>query len=342
MSLRAPLDPTSSPAELRDGVGIAVWSFREGTGMQRSSVAELSAGLLDEGIVTWVDVTGAGGSLDALTHQLDLRGSGNRSTTRAAGPRPSLEALSDHALARVIVPRLAGQSLTLTEVEVVVTDRFLISRHEQPLPFGDRLDERAAQHPNLIAEDSAYLLFILLDEWLHEVETVTEELDEQIEDMEERAIVDTSRSFLKDIVALKELGFDLYQAIDRHHAVFDATLNPDFPFVAGATVENHYRDLSQRFERRVAALSDGRAAINNAINIFSSSTAQRTNRIITLLTIISTVLMPMTAIFAFYGTNFEEPPLFTMRQFVLMWAVVLTTTVPIVVMLVRRGWLRQM
>jgi magnesium transporter len=223
-----------------------------------------------------------------------------------------------------------------------VTDRFLISRHELPLPFGDRLDERAAQHPHLIAEDSAYLLFILLDEWLHEVEKVTEELDEQIEDMEERAIVDTSRSFLSDIVALKELGFDLYQAIDRHHAVFDATLNPDFPFVAGQMVENNYRDLSRRFDRRVAALSDGRAAINNAINIFTSSTAQRTNRIITLLTIISTVLMPMTAIFAFYGTNFEEPPLFTMRQFILMWAVVLATTVPIVVMLVRRGWLRQM
>jgi hypothetical protein len=88
-------------------VGTDVWSFHGVTGMQRSSVEELGAGLLDEGIVTWVDVTGAGGSLGALTHRLGLQGDRDRPTPRAADPRPSLEALSDHALARVIVPRLA-------------------------------------------------------------------------------------------------------------------------------------------------------------------------------------------------------------------------------------------
>ena len=129
--------------------------------------------------------------------------------------------------------------------------------------------------------------------------------------MEERAIRDTFDSFLDDVVDLKEL------------------------------VENHYLDLSRRFERRVTALRNGRGAIDNAINIFSSSTAQRTNRIITLLTIISAVLMPMTAIFAFWGTNSVDLPLFTTRMFSVMWAAVAVTTVPIIVVLVRKGWLRQ-
>lgn len=225
----------------------------------------------------------------------------------------------------------------MVEVDVVITDRFLLSGHDRPLPFRDRVEERTAQHPDLVAGDSASLLFILLDEWIRAVEAVTEELDERIVDTEARAIGDPSSSFLDDLVDLKELAFDVFQTVDRHHAVFDALLNPDVPFVSGETVEGHYRDLSRRFERRVTALRSGREAVNNAVGIFSSSTALRTNRIIVLLTMVSTVLLPITVVFSFFGTNFVDLPFCTTPMFVLMWAVIASVTALILALFGRAG-----
>ena len=343
--MTAPLLAPSTPTEPTDpkpscgAMSMEVWCFGAG-GMAGSSLDDLVAHLDDETRVSWVDATGCDWSaLDALTLRLGLTGAASRPDHRAHH-RPRLEAFADHARATIIVPRLGERTLPVQEVIVLITDRFLVFAHDEPLAFRERVEERAAQHPRIVAADSAFLLFILLDEWLHEVEGITEDLDERIEDMEERAIRDTSEAFLDDLVDLKELGFDLSQTVDRHHAVFDAMLNPDFPFVAGEVVENHYRDLSRRFERRVSALKGGRDAINNALSIFSSSTAYRTNRIITLLTVISTVLMPMNVIFAFFGTNFVDLPLFTTPAFVIMWAAVVVVTALIVALLAKRGWLR--
>lgn len=339
MSVDPPVAP--APGGPVDAMSVDVWSFGAASGMTAASLDDLAAHLDDPSRVGWVDATGL--TLDqvqTLAGHLGLIGS----PFRPAYPsphRPYLEAFSDHARAAILVPTLESAALPLEKVIVLIADRFLLSAHGATLAFRSRVEERAAQHPRLVAEDSAFLLFILLDEWLHEVERITEELDERIEDMEERAIRDTSDTFLDDLVDLKELAFDLGQTVDRHHAVFDAMLNPDFPFVSGEIVEGHYRDLARRFDRRVSAIRDGRAAINNALNIFASSTAYRTNRIITLLTIISTVFIPMTVIFSFFGTNFGGIPLFTDRAFVVMWAIVVGVTAPILILLGRRGWLRQ-
>lgn len=332
---------TVSPQRSRGAERIEVWAFTAGSGMRASSVDELAAGLDDETRVSWVDVTGlTDPTLARLTARLGLAANGSR-PSRDRRPHPRLEPFADHALAVILIPTLGQHSLSLVEVEVLITDRFLVFAHDEPLPFGTLIEERAARHPDLIAEDSAFLLFVLLDEWLRVVETITEELDERIEDMEERAIRDTSESFLDDLVDLKELGFDLSQAVDRHHAVFDAMLNPDFPFVAGEIVENHYRDLARRFERRVTAIRRGREAINNALGIFTSSTAHRTNRILMLLTMVSTILLPVTVIFSFFGTNFVDLPLFTTPMFILMWASVLAVILSILALFARSGMLRR-
>ena len=89
-------------------------------------------------------------------------------------------------------------------------------------------------------------------------------------------------------------------------------LNPNSPFVARELVENRRRDPTRRFERRVTALRNGREVINNAI-----------------------------ASFALYGMNVVNLPLFSTRMFAVMWAAVAVTTVPIIVVLLRNGWLRQ-
>lgn len=341
MTVARPPITENAHGSAQDDASIEVWSFAADGGMRGSTVEELIGELADDTLVAWLDATGIGSqAFEALTRRLGLTVNGSRHA-RAVHRRPRLEPFADHALATILIPILEKRSLSTVEVQVVIPDRFLLFGHDRPLPFRDLIEERAGQHPHLIAQDSAFLLFILLDEWLHLVEAITEALDERIEDMEERAIRDTSESFLDNLIDLKELAFDLSQVVDRHHAIFDAMLNPDFPFVAGEIVEQHYRDLSRRFERRVIAIQEGRGSINNAFTIFSSSTAYRTNRIVLLLTMVSTVLLPITVIFSFFGTNFVDLPLFTTPMFMAMWAVVLGITTVIVTLFARGGMFRR-
>jgi len=56
---------------------------------------------------------------------------------------------------------------------------------------------------------------------------------------------------------------------------------------------------------------------------------------------VSTVLLPMTVVFSFFGTNFVDLPLFTTPMFVLMWSVVTVVTATILTLFVRSGMLRK-
>jgi Mg2+ and Co2+ transporter CorA len=97
-----------------------------------------------------------------------------------------------------------------------VGSNFLLSAHQIALPFAERVLTRGALHTQNAQIDSAFLLYILLDELLTYYEDLHVLIQQQIEQMEERALMDTSDSFLRDLLHFKRYTFALTQLADQH------------------------------------------------------------------------------------------------------------------------------
>jgi magnesium transporter len=317
------------------------WLFRGDEAPTRVRLDEAAELAADDANFVWVDLSDyAAGDLEAVARELDLPAAAVRITI-AGWQRPRLDIFGDRFFVAATIARGDRASLTVqaSELDLFVDRNDLVSAHKRPLPFFDRALARAQQDPDLLEADSAFLLAILLDELISHYEELTEGLENEIEATEERALTDASDAFLTDLLRLKRYVFAIYRLADHHREVFAAFLRPDFPLVAGDEIEPYFRDLNERLGRLLDGLGAAKDSVNGAFDIYVSQVSHRTNGVMRVLTIVSTVLLPATVILGFFGTNFEAPHLNTELAFVVMVAAILVITIAVLLVFRHWGWL---
>jgi magnesium transporter len=324
-----------------DAPASVAWLFQEDAEPRQVTLEELPRLVADDAYFVWVDLSGYDPSdLEQVAEQLDLPEAAVR-VALAGWQRPRLGVFRDRYFVAVTVPHaeLAAQRVLASELDLFVGRNYLVSAHKRPLPFAERVLARAVQNPALLKLDSAFLLSILIDELLAHFEALTEELEDEVEAMEERALTDASDALLEDILHLKRFAFALYRLASQHRATLEAFLRPDFPLVGGDVIEPYFRDLDERLGRLLDALGAVKESINGSFDLYVSQVAHRTNDIMKILTIVSVTLLPASVILGFFGTNFESPRIGTTGGFIVMMALIVLTTVGSLALFARRGWI---
>jgi magnesium transporter len=315
--------------------------FQPGTPPRQVDLGELRRRVSDDRGFVWLDLSEyAERDLRAVAGLLGLHRVAVHSAL-SAWQQPRLDVFDGQFFVSVTVPRLdpASHTVQAGQLDLVVGRGFLVSAHKQPLPFAGDAARRAAQHPELPGRDPAYLLYILLDELLAHYEHLQEDLEDEVEQMEERALTDTSDRFLRDLRRFKRYAFVLSRLAEQHRAVFAAFLRPDFPFAAAEEVDVHFRDLEARLARVVDGLSAAKEAVNGAFDIYVSHVSHRTNAVMKTLTMLSGVLLPITVLLGFFGTNFTDIPMYTPGSFAGMVLAMVLLPAVTVALFRRRGWL---
>src|SRR5215213_11540699 len=317
------------------------WLFQEEAEPGLVSLEELPTLAADDACFVWVDLSGYDPSdLAHVAQQLDLPEAAVQ-LALAGWQRPRLGVFGDRFFVAVTVPHgeLAAQRVLASELDLFVGRNYLVSAHKQPLPFTERVLARAVQNPALLKLDSAFLLSILIDELLAHYEVLTEELEDEIEAMEVRALTDSSDALLEDLLHLKRVVFAVYRLASQHRATLEAFLRPDFPLVGGDVIEPYFRDLDLRLGRLLGALEAAKESINGAFDLYVSQVAHRTNDIMKILTIVSGTLLPASVILGFVGTSFESPRINTTAGFIVRIALSMVTTAGSLGLFARRGWI---
>ena len=234
--------------------------------------------------------------------------------------RPRLDSYADHYAVASTVARIDNDSyrIQVGQLDLFVGNNFLVSIHKAALPFRENVIVRARNNPQLIDFDSSYMLYIILDELLAYYEDLSEEIRGQVEAAEVQALSDPTDTFLQDVLSLKRYVFALDQLVEQHRQVFEAFLRPDFTFVSGNDVDVYFRDLDNRLKRLLDTLRVTRESVNGAFDIYVSHISHRTNNVIRVLTIVSTVIFPMTLVVSFFGTSFKGIPIYGTGGFIAM------------------------
>jgi magnesium transporter len=337
LDTEGPAEDTSSS---RDSATTA-WLFREGADPKQVELGEVGELAADDALFVWVDLDGYDpDDLRAVAQRLDLPESGVR-LALAGWERPRLDVFGDRYLVTVTVPheQVGERRVLASELDLFVGRNYLVSAHKQPLPFAEHALTRAAQNPALLALDSAFLVSILIDELLADYEQLTEDLEDEIEELEERALTDASDEFLEDLLRLKRYVFATHRLAAQHRPLLEAFLRPDFPLVGGEAIEPHLRDLEERLDRLLDALTAARDGVNGTFDLYVSRVAHQTNGIMKVLTIVSVILLPATVILGFFGTEFDDPKLTTGAGFVAMLVLIVLTTGGALLLFRRWGWI---
>jgi magnesium transporter len=291
----------------RETSTISAWLFSPDHDPTEVALADLAPLVADDAHFLWVDLSAhADPELRQIATPLDLHPNAVRAAL-APWQRPRLSVYSDHFFvsATVARPSLRTFRVQAAELDLFVGRNVLVSAHRQPLPFADHLAARARHSADLVARDAAYTLYIVLDELLAYYEELDRQQQAEVERIEERALHESSDAFLADLVRFKRHAFALAQLAEQHRELLAAFLRPGFGWVAGAAVEEPFRDLQARLWHLLDALHGAREAANGALDIHVSHVAHRTNQVIKVLTMASIVLFIASVLIALAGVTLQ-------------------------------------
>jgi magnesium transporter len=335
--------PIAARAPQAGPESVSIWTFRHGEKPREASLDELHDLVEVDANVVWVDIADyTERDLRELAVMLDLHPSA-LDAALDAWHRPQLDVFPDQFSVSVtlahVAPNEVRPRVVAGELDLFVRRNALVSAHRHPLPFATRVLARAKQSVDLPRLDSAYLLYVVLDELLHHNERIAEQQEDAIALIEERALRDTTDDFLDDLLQLKRAVVAFGRLVDQHREIFAAFLRPEFATVAGLGMVPYFRDLEERLLYLIARLGAAKASVDGAFDIYVSHMSYRINEIVRLLTIVSTVLLPAALIMGFFGTQFHGVPIFSPTAFYVMLILVVLVTGAILAAFYRRGWI---
>jgi magnesium transporter len=299
--------------------------------------------------VVWLDVDGFGdlATIRAVGQIFEI---GDLALEDATTPdeRPKVEVFGHQLLIAVRMARSDGESIVTDPMAIFLGDRYVITFHDRTVPDGfasvrDRIRHGRTRLGQLGAD---HLCALLLDAVIDGYFPVLEQFGDSLETIEEQALDNPSRDLLGKIHDVRNDLMTLRRALWPTRDVLHALGREPTAFV-GDHARQHFRD-SYDHTMELLDLTEGYREIGSDLrDIYLASINNRMNDVMKVLTVIATIFMPLTFITGYYGMNFntESPwnmPLLNFRYGSLVAvAIMLLTTVAMVVFFWRRGWLKR-
>jgi len=225
------------------------------------------------------------------------------------------------------------------DVDFFLGANYLITIHSGDSRSIQRIAEICQRNAMALGEGVAALMHRIIDSMVDNYRPETEKLSERLDTLEER-VFDGNANLAKDILNFKKDIASLRRVVQPQRDVVGRLARREFPFI-DEQIAYRFRDVhdhlvriadeSMVFQDRITSLLDANLAI----------VSNQLNTIMKILTIISTVFMPLTFITGLYGMNVDLPH-FGIGGNTMFWVLMGVMAGTVFAMLVffrKRGWI---
>lgn len=221
--------------------------------------------------------------------------------------RPKIEEYSENLFAVVKMLSLDEETgaLVTEQVSLVLGANYVISFQEQPGDVLDPIRERIRQKLGRVRKSGAdYLLYTLLDVIVDHYFVIVEELGERIAELERKVMV---RPGNDDLVTIQELRAMLI-TVNRYVTPareLAGRLNTIQSALIDKSTRRYINDLQDHTVYIAETIGTFREMLTSLENTFHAGQNARMMQVMKLLTVISTIFIPLTFIVGVFGMNFD-------------------------------------
>ena len=195
---------------------------------------------------------------------------------------------------------------TLREIDFLVGERFLISLHEGATRSASAAHAVLARRPELLARGPASLLHFLLDVLVDHYLPITEQVSAEIDALEEELFQGSEKPLDERILRLKRGLSALRRIVGPQRDTILALTRDEFKAIP-AEIRPYLRDVYDRLARVNDLLDSFRDELATLLELQVAVTSNRLNKVIKVLTVIATIMLPLTVVTSYYGMNFHLP-----------------------------------
>lgn len=258
--------------------------------------------------------------------------------------RPKCEKAGDavYVMLKMLDYDTESQTILTEQISMIIGDHWLLTFQEEVGDEFDMVRQRLRTGGHKLRDSGAdYLAYSLLDIIVDRYFMVLEKLSDELEALEDRLedSAGLSSEILHDIHTIRRELIFLRKSVWPIREVISALQTLDTRLITQAT-HNSLKDVYDHTIQIIDTLETYRDLLSSIQDLYLSSLSNRMNEIMKVLTMISTVFIPLTFLVGVYGMNFRYmPELNEPWAYPAVWAVMIVMAIGMLIFFRRKGWI---
>lgn len=199
------------------------------------------------------------------------------------------------------------KGLKTEHISIIITPQVVMSFQEGAEDIFGPVRERLKTGKRIRSKKEDYLVYALLDTIVDEKFSVIDELQQRLQAIEMDILKGTDTNITQDI---QKANYDVGQVRNSTwplREVLNSILRGDINQVHEST-QFYFRDVYDHIIQINDSQQSMKEQASNLMDVYMSTQSNRMNEVMKVLTIISTIFIPLTFITGLYGMNFQYMP----------------------------------
>lgn len=226
-------------------------------------------------------------------------------------PRAKLDNYEDYYFYVMHALRYEEESeeeIILVQLNVFLGPNYVVTVHSHPLPVLGRMAKVSLQSPQYMNKGMEFFLYSIIDGNTDEIFPILERIGVRIDELEDEIYGQPTREINEEFMALKRTILAIRRAILPQRRIFASINAGGHPyFDIREEIKPYFLDLVDHMERIADAVDSYRDLVDASLATYYSLINVQTNETIRVLTVISTIFMPITFITGYFGMNVPLP-----------------------------------
>jgi magnesium transporter len=226
------------------------------------------------------------------------------------------------------------------DVDFFLGRNYLVTVHDGRSRSIARLREICSQHPHILAEGPVALLHRIVDSMVDNYRPEIEALEERIDRMEQEAVLGSGGDLVRQILDLKRDLSSLRRVVIPQRDVVGRLARREFPIIVDE-MAYRFRDVYDHLVRLADETIMFQDRVTGILDAHLSNVSNRLNQIMKVLTVASTIFLPLTVLTGMYGMNVPLPhlPGGETAQFWWIFGIMIAVAAAMLAVFRAKGWI---
>jgi magnesium transporter len=195
----------------------------------------------------------------------------------------------------------------LREIDAFIGNDYIVTVHEGPSLAVEEIEKRInsnAKHFERPGQVLHAVIDVVVDRYLPTLDGIGDTIDKVQDDL----LLNPNAALLATIFDLKRGLLQFRRAVSSQRELLNLLIRDDTPFIE-EELRFYFRDVYDHAVRAMDLVETYRDLLTGGLDIYLTQMANRTNDIVKGLTILATIMLPLTLVTGYFGMNFEYIPL---------------------------------
>jgi magnesium transporter len=200
-----------------------------------------------------------------------------------------------------------GIEIRTSQLSAFLKKRVLVTHHYKPLRSITHASQLCGKNPMTLGRGPDYLFHLIIDDIVDNYTPLLDALDGAIDNLEDEVFQEPSQKTMQHILQLKKNIMTIRRVAMYQREMLSRLSRGEFELITQDEMI-YYRNVYDHLVRMADVTDAYRDVVAGLLDAYLSVTSNKLSQVMKVLTIISTIFLPLSVITGFFGMNFEFLP----------------------------------